>query len=110
MVEGEEESKTKDEFDFSTELSTLVSNNVIPSRLAEKLENKLKEKKVKITEKQFKSLIEKIQDIMRSYSKNEKPTDKKESIQKETPTTIKNDEDMQKIFIFFNNQDRDFFM
>ena len=97
MVEGEEESKAQDKFDFSTELSTLVSNNVIPSKLAEKLENKLKEKKVKITEKQFNSLIEKIQDIMRSYATNGKSIEKKGSIKKETPSTPKNDEDMQKI-------------
>jgi len=97
MVEGEEESKAQDKFDFSTELSTLVSNNVIPSKLAEKLETKLKEKKVKITEKQFKSLIEKIQDILRSYAKNGKSVEKKDPIKMETPSTPKNDEDMQKI-------------
>jgi flagellar protein FlaD len=97
MVEGEEESKAQDKFDFSTELSTLVSNNVIPSKLAEKLENKLKERKVEITEKQFNSLIEKIQDILSSYSKNGKPVEKKDSIKKEIPSTPKNDEDMQKI-------------
>jgi archaeal flagellar protein FlaD len=97
MVEGEEESKAQDTFDFSTELSTLVSKNVIPSKLAEKLDNKLKEKKVKITEKQFNSLIEKIQDILRSYAKNGKPIEKKDTIKKETPQTPKNNEDMQKI-------------
>ena len=97
MEEGEEKSKTQDEFDFSTELSTLVSRNMIPSRLAEKLEKKLKEKKVKISEKQFKTLIEKIQDIMSVYSKTGKLPNKNESVKKETPTTNKKDEDMQKI-------------
>ena len=41
MVEGEEKSNTKDEFDFSTKLSTLVSKNEISSKLAAKLENKI---------------------------------------------------------------------
>lgn len=96
MVEGEEKSKTKEEFDFSTELSTLVSKNVIPQKLADKLENKLKEKNIKITEKQFQSLIEKIQEILRTFAKTGKP-----SVEKGTPNigipSVKNNEDMQKI-------------
>lgn len=97
MVESEEESNTKEEFDLSFELSTLVSNNIIPSRLAQKLENKLKDKKVKITKKQFQSLIEKIQDIMRTYSKTEKPPTNEEPEKKAQPDIVKKDEDMQKI-------------
>jgi len=97
MVEGEDKSKTQDEFDYSTELSTLVSKNVIPPKLAEKLEKKLKEKKVKISEKQFKTLIEKIQDIINTYFKTGKLPNKNESLKKEAATSIKKDEDMQKI-------------
>ena len=97
MVEGEEKSKAQDEFDFSTELSTLVSNNVLPSKLAEKLDNKLKEKKVKITEKQFNSLIKKIQDVMRSFATNGKPAEKKEQTNMQAPTKANNNEDMQKV-------------
>jgi archaellum component FlaD/FlaE len=98
MVEGEEESKTQNKFDFSTELSTLVSKNEIPSRLAEKLEKKLNEGKVTISEKQFKSLIEKIKDIMRTYAKTGKITETKEPVKKGTPSNITNDYDMKKIF------------
>jgi len=97
MVESEEDSNKTEEFDISTELSTLVSKNIIPSRLAEKLENKLKDKKVKITKKQFQSLIEKIQEIIRTYAKTGRLTQKEDPIKKVQPTTIKKDEDMQKI-------------
>jgi flagellar protein FlaD len=97
MVEGEEKSKTKDEFDFSTELSTLVSKNVIPQKLADKLYKKLKDKKVKITEKQFNSLIEKIQNIMSTFSQSEKPIKKNEKQKIEAKTAVNNNEDMQKI-------------
>jgi flagellar protein FlaD len=98
MVESKEDSKNSEEFDISTELSTLVSNNVIPSRLAERLENKLKEKKIQITREQFLLLIDKIKDIMSSYEKNSKTPEKEETTKKELTTSIKKDEDIQKIF------------
>lgn len=97
MVESEEDKNKTEEFDLSTELSTLVSKNIIPSKLAEKLENKLKDKNVKITKKQFKSLIEKIQDIIRTYAKTGKPIEKEEFTKKVQPSVVKKDEDMQKI-------------
>ncbi|KYK30760.1 MAG: hypothetical protein AYK22_03050 [Thermoplasmatales archaeon SG8-52-3] len=95
MVEGEEESKTTEEFDLSTELSTLVSKNVIPKKLAEKLENKLKEKNIKINQKQFQQLIGKIQEIMKTYANTARPQEKSES--KEKSVTIQKNGDMQKI-------------
>ena len=36
-----------EEFDLGNELSALVAQNIIPSKIAEKLEERLKEKKVK---------------------------------------------------------------
>ena len=56
MVESERDSNNSEEFDLNTELSILVSKNVIPSRLAERLENKLKDKKIKITKSNFSRL------------------------------------------------------
>ena len=97
MVEGEEKSKAQDEFDFSTELSTLVSNNVLPSKLAEKLEKKLKEKKIKISKQQFQQLIGKIQEIMKTYSAKDRPSEKEMPTSKEKPSTIQTNEDMQRI-------------
>jgi flagellar protein FlaD len=96
MVEGEDKSKTKEEFDFSTELSTLVSKNVIPQKLADKLETKLNEKNIKITEQQFQSLIEKIQEILRTYAKTGKMVGEKEAPNIEKPS-VKKDEDMKRI-------------
>ena len=97
MVESEEESKKPTEFDLSTELSTLVSKNVIPHRLAEKLENKLKDNKIKINKKQFQSLIDKIQELMRTIAKTGKPPKKTESPRNEKSSVVRKDEDMQKI-------------
>ena len=97
MVEREEDSNSEEEFDLNIELSTLVSKNIIPTRLAEKLEKKLNEKNIKITKKQFQSLIDKIQEIMRNYAKSEKPKEKEEPTKKEKTTVLTKDEDMQKI-------------
>ncbi|UCF50340.1 MAG: hypothetical protein JSU91_02330 [Thermoplasmatales archaeon] len=97
MVESEDKSKKTEEFDLSTELSTLVSKNIIPSRLAEKLEKKLNDNKIKINEKQFQSLIDKIQELMRKFVKNGKLPEKTESPKNEKPSVIRNEEDMQKI-------------
>jgi flagellar protein FlaD len=58
-----------DDFELGNELSTLIAKNVIPSRIAEKLEQKLKEKEVKISKKQLYTLVDKIKDAMRTYAK-----------------------------------------
>ena len=71
MPEDEEDSKNKksEDFDLSTELSALVEQNIVPSRVAKRLEQKLKEKKVAINREQLQIIIEKIRDIMRAYAK-----------------------------------------
>ncbi len=97
MVENEEDSKNSEEFDLNTELSVLVSKNIIPQKLAERLENKLKGKKIKINKEQFQSLIKKIGEIMSTYAKTEKPLGKEEPTKTIKPSLIKKDEDMQKI-------------
>ena len=93
-----ENNKASDNFDISTELSTLVAENVIPSKIAERLEKKLKEKKIKLTREQFNTLIEKITTIMRTYSKFDhvKKEDKGKQMQTQ-PLEIKTDTNMQKL-------------
>jgi len=97
MVESETDSNISEEFDLNTELSILVSNNVIPSRLAERLENKLKDKKIKITKEQFQSLIDKIREAIANYAKTGKPIETKESPKTVQPSIINKDEDMAKL-------------
>lgn len=97
MVESETDSNNSEEFDLNTELSILVSNNVIPSRLAERLENKLKDKKIKITKEQFQSLIDKIREAIANYAKTGKPIDTEEPEKTVQPSNINKDEDMVKL-------------
>ena len=97
MVESERDSNNSEEFDLNTELSILVSKNVIPSRLAERLENKLKDKNIKITKEQFQSLIEKIREIIGKYAKTGKSIGVEESTKSVQPSIINKDEDMQKL-------------
>jgi len=72
MAENEQDSDQEilEDFELSSELSALVENNVIPKKIARRLEVRLKEKKVKITRKQLNQLAEKIRDIMREYVKD----------------------------------------
>jgi len=99
MGDSEEESKKKisEEFDIDSELSTLVEKKVIPSRIAEKLGQKLKEKNVKITKDQLNILVQKISAIMRTHSKFDS-VEKSPTPQGTTPmTAIKPDQNMQKL-------------
>lgn len=97
MVESEKDSNNPEEFDLNTELSILVSKNIIPSRLAERLENKLKDKKIKITKEQFQLLIEKIREVIGKYAKTEKPKQTEEPTKTVQPSIINKDENMQKL-------------
>ena len=71
MEESSEDSKNKvsEEFELKSELSTLVAKNVIPKRVAEKLEQKLKESQVKISKEDLNLLASKIQELMHAYVK-----------------------------------------
>ncbi|RLF34192.1 MAG: hypothetical protein DRM98_01065 [Thermoplasmata archaeon] len=89
---------SSEDFDIGTELSTLVAENVIPSKIAEKLEKKLKEKKIKLNREQFNVLIEKITSIMRTYSKFDLAEKEDKGKQMQTqPLEIKTDTNMQKL-------------
>ena len=56
--------------ELEKELSSLVEKNVIPSKIAEKLGAKLKEKQVKLTKEQLYMLANKINDAIGSYGKS----------------------------------------
>jgi len=94
---GDSENNELEEFELGSELSALVAKNEIPAKIAQKLERKLKEKHVTITKQQLYTLVNKIKEILRTYSKNQ-PKGEKEPLQKtekSLPTT--NDENMQKL-------------
>jgi flagellar protein FlaD len=99
MVDSEGKGKKiAEEFDIGNELSILVAKGKIQKRLAEKLEKKLKEKEVKISKERLNTLIEKINNIMRTYSKFEQ-IEKQEQTSKDVRQLIdtKQDANMQKL-------------
>lgn len=67
-----EESKKKysQDFDLDKELSSYVEKKVIPSRVADKLKEKINEKNVKINRNQLEKLVFKIQDALNNYIEN----------------------------------------
>jgi archaellum component FlaD/FlaE len=72
MVEGKGDSRGKNNtnFDYEKELSILVQNNKIPSRIAERLTYKLKEKNIQITKNQLYTLVYKIQSVIQGFGGN----------------------------------------
>ncbi len=60
------EATHSERFDLGTELSSLVINNILPSKIAEKLEKRLKEKQVNISKEQLYILAKKIRSILDS--------------------------------------------
>jgi archaellum component FlaD/FlaE len=100
MDEGEEEVKesSSNNFDLKNELSMLVENKIISSKIAEKLEQKLVEKGVKLDREQLNTLVEKIKETINNYKNIEKPI--QETLQREPIQQIDNkqNEDMLKLF------------
>lgn len=66
---GDSEVNNSEVFNFENELSNLVSQKVIPLKIADKLKEKLIQKKVKLNKEQFYMLVNKIQEIMENYKK-----------------------------------------
>ena len=97
MIDKKEDSKNQvlEEGDLKNELSALVDQKIISLRIAEKLENKLKEKKVKINKEQLNTLAYKIRDVLKDYTKTSKIVGK--------PTWEKSDADMQKLLKTIEN-------
>lgn len=98
MVNKKGDNKTED-FDLANELSTLVSQKIIPSRIAERLAQKLKEKNVKITKEQLYTLVNKIRDAIDEYTGKGKTETAKAG---QTPWG-QPDADMQKLLKTINN-------
>jgi archaeal flagellar protein FlaD len=67
------QNKNNSIFDVSKELSTLVSKNILPRKIALKLDSKLKEKNIKLSKEQFYLLIDKITGFLNGYNNIEKP-------------------------------------
>jgi len=91
------------DFELKNEISTIVAKNMIPQRIAEKLEKKLIEKQVQINRKQLYMLVDKIRNIMRTYSKFEEGHKKEEplstkSLDKPLEQKIEATTDMKKLF------------
>lgn len=67
---GDSNYKNSEYCDLGDELSTLVAKNIIPQRIADRLEKKLMEKNVKITREQLHTLAYKIRDAINDYIKS----------------------------------------
>ncbi len=57
-----------EEFDLDAELSIIVEKNMLPSRIAEKIGEKLTEKNINVTKEQLYKLVEKIQSAIQTYT------------------------------------------
>jgi len=92
-MKGDSKTDVSEEFDLKSELSALVAKNVIPSRIADRLEKKLTDANVKITKNQLHTLAYKIRDAITGYIK----TGQEESIKPKSAEWEKPDSDMQKL-------------
>ena len=86
---GDSEDKVSEDFDLEKELSTLVTENIIPSRIADRLGQKLKEKKVTISREQLYMLANKISELINEYYRSSNALIKNDKITE--------DADMQKL-------------
>jgi len=89
---GDSANKVTNDYDLGNELSNLVNQKLIPQRIAEKLEKKLREKNIKISKQQLYILVYKLRDIINDYKKSDTIKEKKES-----PVWEKQDTDMQNL-------------
>ena len=99
MVDSRDK-KNEAEYDMDRELSTLVEKKIIPSKLAEKLSTKLKQKNIKLTKSQLYLLVNKINEVMQNLKNfNKTKTDfEKPYLQDNKPiTTFNEDQDMQRL-------------
>ena len=95
---GDSTNKVSNDYDLGNELSALVNQKVIPQRIAEKLEKKLREKSVKITKQQLYNIAYTIRDIISDYRKSDQIKKKVA-----TPAWEKQDTDMQKLLQTIEN-------
>jgi flagellar protein FlaD len=85
MSEGEQNQNTREkhleELELSAELTVIVERNLLPSRITQKIGEKIKEKNIKVTKDQLYKLVEKIQSALRSYTPS--PSNQPEQQKKE---------------------------
>lgn len=80
MSEGDQNTGQKilNDTEIGAELTSLVEQNMLPQKIAQKIGEKLIEKKVRITKDQLYKLTEKIQNALREYKvQNHSQSDKK---------------------------------
>ena len=70
---GDSNNKITEKIDLEKELSSLVSKKVIPSKIAQKLEKKLKERNVELTREQLYTLVNKIREVIIDIKSGKKP-------------------------------------
>ena len=95
--EKENEKKRSHDFDIDNELSALVANNVISSRIAERLGQKIKEKNININKEQLNMLVEKIRAVMRTYGAQDQLPKAPTPEGAKPALNVKPDENMQKL-------------
>lgn len=100
---GDSENNKLNEFELGSELSTLIAKDEIPAKIAQKLEQKLKEKHVAITKQQLYTLVNKIKEILRSYSKIDHKVEKEPLQKTEKLLPVTNNENMQKLVETLDN-------
>ncbi len=79
MSEGDQNKGEKllEELEINAELTTIVEQNILPRRIAQRIGEKLKERNIRITKEQLFKLVEKIQSAIQSVS-NVKPSQQRQ--------------------------------
>lgn len=97
--EVDKKNKVSENFELKSELSALVAKNVIPKKIADKLEQKLKERQVKISKADLDLLASKIRDVMHTYARFGQSNDKNKVPDVEQPIdkNIESNADMKKL-------------
>ena len=92
-MKGDSEDSISGVFNLKSELSVLVAKNIIPSRIAEKIEQKLTQKNITLTKDQLYKLAYKIKDAIDGYVK----TTQQETIKPSIDEWEKPESDMKKL-------------
>jgi flagellar protein FlaD len=83
VVENQnQEEKPLEEFEIGAELTAIIERNILPPRIAQKIEEKIKERNIKMTKEQLYKLVEKIQNTLRTYVQSSQS----EPVKKDEPT------------------------
>lgn len=78
---GENLNQSSEDFDLNGELSTLVDKRIIPQKVADKLEEKINERHIKLNKSQLRLLSTKIRELIDNYSKNGNFRNNKENLE-----------------------------